>query len=116
MEFIEQNNLLSAFQFEFRPNLSTEEAATLLLDDIRKYMKERRMVRAAFINLRKAFYTISHSNMLEHLSQYGIGDEKLNWFTDYLFNRSVVASYDNCLSNANDVLTGVPQGSILGPL
>ena len=34
----------------------------------------------------------------------------------FLFNRSVVVSYDNCLSNANDVLTGVPQGSILGPL
>ena len=32
------------------------------------------------------------------------------------FNRSVMVSYDNCISNANDVLTGVPQGSILGPL
>ena len=116
IEFIEQNKLLSAFQFGFRPKLSTELAVTLLLDDIRKNVDEGKLVGATFIDLRKAFDTISHSNLLDKLSQYGIRDVELNWFTDYLFNRSVVVSYDNCLSNANDVLTGVPQGSILGPL
>ena len=115
-EFIEQNKLLSAFQFGFRPKLSTELAATLLLDDIRKNVDEGKLVGAALMDLRKAFDTRSHSNLLDKLPQYGIRDEELNLLTDYIFNRSVVVSYDNCLSNANDVLKGVPQGSILGPL
>ena len=116
MEFIQQNKLLSTFRFEFLTKLSTEFAATLLLDDIRKNLDEGKLVGAAFIDIRKAFDTISHSKLLDKLPQYGIRDEEQNCFTDYLFNRSVVVSYDNCLSNANDVLTGVPQGSILGPL
>eukprot|EP00794_Sanderia_malayensis_P014738 gene14738-16273_t len=48
--------------------------------------------------------------------QYGDCDEELGWFTDYLFHRSVVVSYGSCLSNKQDILTGVSQGSILGPL
>ena len=79
-------------------------------------MDEGNLIGAAFIDLSKAFDTISHSNLIEKLPQYGIREKELNWFTDYLFHRSVVVSYDNCLSNAHDVLTGVPQGSILGPL
>eukprot|EP00795_Rhopilema_esculentum_P010406 gene10406-19107_t len=58
MEFLEQNKLLSAFQFRFRPKLSTELAATLLLDDIRKNVDEGKLVGAAFIDLSKAFDTI----------------------------------------------------------
>ena len=107
LEFIEQNKLLHAFQFGFGPKLSTELAATLLLDDIRKNVDEGKLVGAAFIDLRKLFDTINHSNLRNKLPQYGIHDKELTWFTDYLFN---------CISNANDVITGVPQGSILGPL
>ena len=66
IEFIEQNKLLSAFQFGFRPKLSTELAATLLSDDIRKNVDEGKLVGAAFIDLRKAFDTISHSNLLDN--------------------------------------------------
>ena len=71
---------------------------------------------AAFIDLSEAFDKIRHLNLLEKLPQYGIREEELNWFTDYLFNRSVMVNYDSCLSNAHDVLTGVPQGSIIAPL
>ena len=55
MEYFEENKLLSAFQFGFRPKLSTELAATLLLDDIRKNVDEGKLVGAAFIDLWKAF-------------------------------------------------------------
>eukprot|EP00795_Rhopilema_esculentum_P010408 gene10408-19109_t len=61
MEFLEQNKLLSAFQFRFRPKLSTELAATLLLDDIRKNVDEGKLVGAAFIDLSKAFDTIIYA-------------------------------------------------------
>ena len=77
---------------------------------------EGKLVGATFIDLSKAFDTISHSNLLRKLPQYGICDEELGWVTDYLFHRSVVVSYGSCLSDKQDILTGVPQGSILGPL
>ena len=64
----------------------------------------------------KAFDTISHSVLLEKLSRYGIQDNELNWFTDYLFLRKQIVQFKGVLSELNPVFTGVPQGSILGPL
>ena len=69
-----------------------------------------------FIDLSKAFDTISHSVLLEKLSQYGIQDNELNWYTDYLFLRKQNVQFKGVLSEPNPVFTGVPQGSILGPL
>ena len=114
--FLEDKKLISQSQFGFRPKLSTELAATLLFDNIRQYVDEGNLVGATFIDLSKAFDTISHSNLLKKLLQYGICDKELRWFTGYLFHRSMVVSYGNCLSSKREILTGVPQGSILGPL
>ena len=115
MGFLEVNKFLSKFQFGFRPQLSTELAATLLFDGFRQHVDEGKVVGATFIDLSKAFDTISHSNLLQKLPQYGICDEELRLFTD-LFHRSMAVSYGGCLSNNQDIQTGVPQGSILGPL
>ena len=53
---------------------------------------------AVFIDLTKAFDTISHSNLLGKLPQYGITGVELDWFTDYLFNRATCVSYNNHVS------------------
>ena len=71
---------------------------------------------AVFIDLTKAFDTISHSNLLGKLPQYGITGVELDWFTDYLFNRATCISYNNHVSQECHLRTGVPQGSIIGPL
>ena len=69
---------------------------------------------AIFIDLSKAFDTTSHSVLLEKLSRYGIQDNELYWFTDYLFLRSQIVQFKGVLSEPNPSFTGVPQGSILG--
>ena len=69
-----------------------------------------------FIDLSKAFDTISHSNLLQKLPKYGIKEGELPWLTDYLFRRSAAVSYGKSSSKIADIQTGVPQGSILGPL
>ena len=64
----------------------------------------------------KAFDTVSHSILLNKLSVYRIQDTELQWFTDYLFLRKQKVQYNGVLSEPSPVFTGVPQGSILGPL
>ena len=96
--------------------MSTELAATLLLDDIRKNVDKGQLVAAVFVDLSKAFDTISHSKLLTKLPSYGIDGKELAWFEDYLFNRSAQVSYNDVLSEAQQLKSGVPQGSILGPL
>ena len=116
MSFLNENNLLSRFQFGFRSDLSTEYAETVLLDDIRRNVDKGNLVGAVFVDLSKAFDTLSHATLLDKLPQYGIQDTELEWFKDYLFCRKQVVSYNGCLSADHNVSTGVPQGSILGPL
>ena len=116
MEFLDKNKLLSKFQFGFRRRLSKELAATCLLDEIRKSVDQGKLVGATFIDHSKAFDTISHSNLLQKLPQYGIKEGELSWFADYLFHRSAAVSYGKSSSKIADIQTGVSQGSILGPL
>ena len=114
--YLDQHALLSHFQFGFRPKLSTELAATHLLDNIRKSVDDGKLVGAVFIDLSKAFDTISHSKLLKKLPKYGIDGKEYAWFKDYLFARKAVVSYNNCVSDEQELYSGVPQGSILGPL
>ena len=81
--YLEDNNLLSSQQFGCRKNRSTELAATLLLDNIRKGMDKGNFSGAVFIDLRKAFDTISHSSIITKLPEYGIIGNEKEWLTNY---------------------------------
>ena len=99
IEYLEKNKLLSESQYGYRGNRSTELAAALLLDNIRKNVDKGNMIGAVFVDLSKAFATIGHAILLQKLESYGINNVELDWFTE-----------------KNPVTCGVPQGSILGPL
>ena len=77
MNFLDENKLLSTWQFGFREKMSTELAATLLLDDVRKNVDKGKLVGAVFIDLSKAFDTISHSKVLTKLPSNGIDGKEL---------------------------------------
>ena len=91
-------------------------AATLFTDKIKHKVNEGKMVGAVFLDLSKAFDTLNHGKILDKLESFGVRDAELEWFGDYLFGRSQRVSYNGCLSDEMFVLSGVPQGSILGPL
>ena len=69
-----------------------------------------------FIDLQKAFDTVSHEILLEKLNHYGIRSKENNWFRSFLTNRKQYVSINGFFSQTKIVRCGVPQGSTLGPL
>jgi len=70
-----------------------------------------------FIDLSKAFGTISHAGLLNKLPFYGIHGRELEWFTDYLLSITQAGQYKGVLEvEVQSVFSGVPQRSILGPV
>ena len=114
--YLEENHLIDENQFGFRKQRSTRLAATLLTDNIRRKVDEGKLVGAVFLDLAKAFDTLSHGKLFCKLESYGVCQKELIWFQDYLFNRSQLVFFEKELSSEGKVTCGVPQGSILGPL
>ena len=116
LEYLETNKLLSKFQFGYRKNKSTQSASTFLTDSIRKSLDNGELVGSVFVDLTKAFDTISHDILLNKLKIYGVQENEYEWFASYLFRRSQKVLIENNLSDEFFLNSGVPQGSILGPL
>lgn len=74
------------------------------------------IVGAVFLDLRKAFDTVNHKVLLAKLSSFNFSPLALSWFESYLTGRCQHVVVNNQLSPALELYTGVPQGSILGPL
>jgi hypothetical protein len=69
-----------------------------------------------FLDIRKDFDSIDHVILLEKLAFYGVSQLELAWFQSYLSNRQQQCQVNGCLSNKGEIICGVPQGPILGPL
>ena len=69
-----------------------------------------------FLDLSKAFDTLDHNILLHKLQFYGIAQNSYLWFKSYLSNRKQYVDFNNNISDTKFLTTGVPQGSILGPL
>ena len=114
--YLPSNSLLHSNQFGFRPRHSTQDALLRTMDDWRLALDQGKCVGTIFIDLSKAFNSINHSMLLGKLRSYGINDLEHRWFTSYLDGRQQRVSVDGEFSEWANVITGVPQGSIPGPL
>ena len=88
----------------------------MFVDNVQNDVDKGKLVGAVFIDLRKAFDTLSHDVLLTKLKVYGVNGRELAWFTDYLFGRQHNVQLGMNKSSNQPLFTGVPQGSILGPL
>lgn len=116
LNYLEENKLLNDTQYGYRAKRSTQLATTLLVDNIREAAENGLLVGALFLDLSKAFDTISHDIILNKLQNYGVMSTEIYWFTDYLFNRTQHVTVGHQRSSSFGMTCGVPQGSILGPL
>lgn len=118
--FLEINDILYNSQYGFKRNLSTCDAITELIGSVLKNLDNKKFSLVVYLDLSKAFDTVDHNILLEKLYRYGIRGVSHNWFKNYLYEREQIVKInkDNkiTLSDKSMVLTGVPQGSVLGPL
>lgn len=109
-------NLLEDSQFGFRPKHSSYMAILEAYNKIATDLDNKRHSLGIFLDLSRAFDTINHDILLSKLRHYGVRGNALEWFRNYITNRSQFTVFDRHNSSNLNVSCGVPQGSILGPL
>ena len=114
--YLTENKLLYPGQYGFRKVHSTELASIELVDRISRHLDSGKLPISVFSNLSKAFDTRDHSILLTKLHYYGFQSTPMKWFHSYFKDCSQYGDYDGIISKICPITTGVPQGSIPGPL
>ena len=113
---LQDNNLLSSLQSGFIPGVSTVNQLTFLYNTFCQALDSGKEVRAVFFDISKAFDRVLHSELLYKLKAAGVTGNVLNWFKSYLSDRKQRVVLPSTVSEWTFIRTGVPPGSILGPL
>lgn len=116
MKHLDNNNILTDLQHAFRRNRSCETQLINVIDDWSKCLEKGLQVDSFVLDFEKAFDTVPHELLKLKLHSYGVSKQVLNWISAFLSNRSQSVVVNGSSSNKADVLSGVPQGTVLGPI
>jgi hypothetical protein len=115
-KFFHDKKLFYCAQYGFRSEHSTEFAALEFVDRVIVDMDQMETPIGIFLDLSKAFDTLDHEILLHKLKFYGFDKNALKLMESYLTDRKQYVQMEDTISEYSNVSTGVPQGSILGPL
>jgi hypothetical protein len=118
VKYLNKFNIFYEHQYGFRKGHNTVHPVLHFLDKIYKGFNKNTpdYILTIFIDLKKAFDTCDFDILLKKLSHYGFRGVSNTWFKNYLTNRLQFTSINGVNSSPSTMLTGVPQGSVLGPL
>ena len=114
--YLDSNGLFSDEQYGFRRGMTVEDQLLVTYDSVSKWYDEGYIVDVVLFDFSKAFDVVPHSILLAKLGSLGICGSLLSWIRDFMVGRAMRVSVLGSWSNSREVLSGVPQGSVLGPL
>ena len=114
--FLNRFNVLPPKQSGFRPGFSCDTAMSDVTDDILQACDNSKVSALILLDFTKAFDMLNHSILLSVLHYAGFGDKAIKLMKSFLTDRTQKVVVGDCFSDFLNVTTGVPQGSILGPL
>lgn len=116
LEFLEKHKFLTIHQHGFRKGYSTITQLVQTVHDFANNINNGKQTDAIFMDFSKAFDKVSHQKLLHKLNIILNNPQLINWISDYLSGRSQFVTFKNHDSDRLSVDSGVPQGSVLGPL
>ena len=116
ISYLRTHNLISNNQHGFLARKSTGTNLLNCFQDWQIAIKNKKLIDIIYLDFQKAFDSLVHNKIIAKLSSYGLRYELLSWIREFLTGRMQRVAIDGVLSNPTEVLSGVVQGSVLGPL
>ena len=115
IKYFEDHSLISALQHAYRKSHGTVTCLFELLNDVYTLIDQKYKVALVSLDLSKAFDSINHELLLKKLKSFNLNTPTLEYLNSYLSNRKQVCKFSKYTSSEEEIKSGVPQGSILGP-
>lgn len=116
MDHFDRHQILCDHQHGFRSKRSCETQLLITLDEIGKNLDQGEQTDIILLDFSKAFDKVPHKRLLQKMDHYGIRGETLKWIQDFLSKRTQSVLLEGHKSGPLDVISGVPQGTVIGPL